>query len=327
MPAAMALVLLVSAIVSSLLLGKLIPILRVFFNDTPNLRSSHSEPTPSGGGLAFVLLSAASSLTYIVFSGRSPFAVLVLVCTPLAIIGLVDDRLHLSALFRFCSQLFTSLAILSVSSPFHNLAQDLHSELARLACIIGLALMVTTSVINFTNFMDGLDGLVAGCMMFSIGSSIIQLSAPWPLWVLIGSVAGFLLWNWSPAKVFMGDVGSTFLGAIFAGLILQASSWKESLCFLLVATPILADASVCVVRRFFSARPVFEAHRSHLYQRLHQSGWHHSAVSSLYITATGALAIGSIFGGLPFVMPLALGEILVGAWLDYNIATPFSDSL
>ena len=69
------------------------------------------------------------------------------------------------------------------------------------------------------------------------------------LWPLVGALFGFLLWNWSPAKVFMGDVGSTFLGAVFAGVVLQQASFTAALGPLLVATPLLADACICVLRR------------------------------------------------------------------------------
>jgi len=107
----------------------------------------------------------------------------------------------------------------------------------------------------------------------------------------VGALLGFLLWNWSPAKVFMGDVGSTFLGAVFAGLVLQASSWPQALALLLVAMPLLADACLCVPRRLLAGQRVFQDHRLHLFQRLHQAGWPHARVSLTYIAATAVLAV------------------------------------
>ena len=181
-----------------------------------------------------------------------------------------------------------------------------------------------TAVINFTNFMDGLDGLVAGCMFVVIATLAISLSQPLSLSILVGSLLGFLVWNWSPAKVFMGDVGSTFLGALFAGLVLQAPSWSQSLAFLLVAAPLLGDAFVCVIRRQLAGHNVFEAHRLHLFQRLHQSGWSHSRVSLLYIGATAVHAMALIFGGLPLVFTFSILGFLVGVWLDQCVAVPFS---
>ncbi len=193
-----------------------------------------------------------------------------------------------------------------------------------LLLVLALLVIAITAVINFTNFMDGLDGLVAGCMAVSIGALSIALAAPWPLWALVGSLLGFLLWNWSPAKVFMGDVGSTFLGAVFAGLVLQAPSWPQALGLLLVATPLLGDACLCVLRRLLAAQRVFQAHRLHLFQRLHQAGWPHARVSSLYIAATAVLAIALLWGGLPWVITLAAFELMIGVWLDQRVAVPFA---
>jgi len=172
--------------------------------------------------------------------------------------------------------------------------------------------------------MDGLDGLVVGCMAVALAAAALRLAAPWPIWALVGSLLGFLLWNWSPAKVFMGDVGSTFLGAVFAGLVLQAPSWPEALGLLLVATPLLGDACFCVPRRWLAGQPVFQAHRLHLFQRLHQAGWPHARVSSFYIAGTAVLAASLLSGGWPWVMGLAVVELLVGFWLDRHVAVPFA---
>ena len=181
-----------------------------------------------------------------------------------------------------------------------------------------------TAVINFTNVMDGLDGLLAGCMAVSLAAAALRLASPWTIWALVGALLGFLIWNWSPAKVFMGDVGSTFLGAVFAGLVLQAPTWPEALGLLLVATPLLGDAFLCVPRRLLAGQQVLQAHRLHLFQRLHQAGWPHARVSSLYIGATAVLALALFWGGLPWLITLAAFELLLGIWLDQRVAVPFA---
>jgi Fuc2NAc and GlcNAc transferase len=183
-----------------------------------------------------------------------------------------------------------------------------------------------TPIGDFTNCIDGLDGLVAGCMAVAIAALAIALAASWPLWALVGALLGFLLWNWSPAKVFMGDVGSTFLGAVFAALVLQAPTWPEALGLLLVATPLLGDASLCVPRRLLAGQRVFQAHRLHLFQRLHQAGWPHARVSSLYIAATAVLAVALLAGGWAWVVGLAVLQLLVGVWLDQRVAVPFVEA-
>jgi UDP-N-acetylmuramyl pentapeptide phosphotransferase/UDP-N-acetylglucosamine-1-phosphate transferase len=192
--------------------------------------------------------------------------------------------------------------------------------------LLPLVIVAVTAVINFTNFMDGLDSLVAGCMAVAISALALRLAAPWPIWTLVGALLGFLLWNWSPARVFMGDVGSTFLGAVFAGLVLQAPSWPDALGLLLVATPLLGDAFFCVLRRLLAGQRVFQAHRLHLFQRLHQAGWPHARVSSLYIAATAVLAVALLAGGWAWVVGLAALELLVGVWLDQRVAVPFVEA-
>ncbi len=302
---------LVGVFASYALLYVALPLFRRFLLDRPNARSSHRLPTPRGGGVSFVLVSSVSSVLGLLFAGLPVAAALPLVCLPLALVGLLDDRYSLPVNCRYGAQLVTALVLILLSPlqfPWLSLP---------------LLLIAATAIFNFTNFMDGLDGLVAGCMIIAIAAATLQLSAPWSLWGLVGALLGFLLWNWSPAKVFMGDVGSTFLGAVFAGVVLQARSWHEALGLLLVATPLLADACTCVSRRLFAGQPVFQAHRLHLFQRLHQAGCSHARVSSLYTAATAVLGAALVLGGLPWVLGLVAVELLIGVWLDQRVAVPF----
>ena len=305
---------LLAALASWLLLHWLIPVLRRRLPDAPNARSAHQRITARGGGMVFVLIAALASLVWGPAIGG--IAWLPLLALPLAVMGLVDDRFNLPAPVRFVVQVATAVVLLwlSMTGGFWSLP----------LLLIPVVLLSIVAVINFTNFMDGLDGLVAGCMAVAIGALAIALDASWPVWALVGSLLGFLLWNWSPAKVFMGDVGSTFLGAVFAGLVLQAPNWPEALGLLLVATPLLGDACLCVPRRLLAGQRVFQAHRLHLFQRLHQAGWSHARVSTLYIGATAVLALALLWGGLPWLITLAAFELLLGIWLDQKVAVPFA---
>ena len=317
-------VVLLAAAFSWLLLRLLIPQLRRRLLDQPNARSSHSQPTPRGGGVAFVVVASTSSAVALVSGQTLACAALPLLAIPLAVVGLQDDRLNLPASWRYGVQLLTATIILGFSPLVQPFALSIASGSLLLLPVLVLLVIVVTAVINFTNFMDGLDGLVAGCMAVAIAALAIALDAPWPLWALVGSLLGFLVWNWSPAKVFMGDVGSTFLGAVFAGLVLQASSWIEAFGYLLVATPLLADACLCVPRRLVAGQRVFQAHRLHLFQRLQQAGWPHARVSLTYISGTALLAVAMLVGGLPWVFGLAVAELLLGVWLDQRVAVPFA---
>jgi len=293
-----------------------IPQLYVHFLDQPIARSSHLRPTPSGGGFAFVLVSFIASVLGLFSVGSSALLAVPLFALPLAFVGFLDDRLNLPPRWRYGFQLATAL-VLIFESPL------VAPSLAALPSLV-LLTIAFTAVINFTNFMDGLDGLVAGCFSVALTAVAIQFAAPWPIWSLVGALLGFLFWNWSPAQVFMGDVGSTFLGAVFAGLVLQAPSWAEALALLLVATPLLGDACLCVPRRLLAGQRIFQAHRLHLFQRLYQAGWPHARVSSLYIGATAALALALLSGSIFLEITLAALELLIGLWLDQRVAVPFS---
>ena len=301
----------------------MIPLFRERLLDHPNHRSSHIHPTPRGGGIVFVFLTCASAFLYLVSSDHSFASAIPLVTAPLALVGLIDDRVDLPAHLRYFAQLFTAFFVVSLSSIVKQFFSSGSLSFFLYLLLFFILLIVVTAIINFVNFMDGIDGLVGGCMSVCIVPFAIYNSFPLPLSVLIGSLLGFLLWNWSPAKVFMGDVGSTFLGALFAGFVLQATSWLEALGFLLVATPLLGDACHCVFRRLIAGQSVFKPHRLHLFQRLHQAGWSHSRVALTYIAATALLSVSMIVGGWPAVTCLAAVELLIGIWLDQRVAVPF----
>ena len=319
-----AFVTLISTVVTWSLLRAVIPQLRRIFPDHPNSRSSHYQPIPRGGGIVFVSLTLASALMQLLTGHVLTAAALPLFVAPLAVVGLIDDRLNLPAWCRFAVQVVTAFLILGLSPLVHPPGFNLASGNFLLLTLYFFLVIAVTAVINFTNFMDGLDGLVAGCMAVTVAALAISLNLALPLWVLVGSLFGFLLLNWSPAKVFMGDVGSTFLGAMFAGLVLQANNWSEAFGCLLVATPLLGDSCICVLRRLLAGQPVFQAHRLHLFQRLQQAGWPHARVSLTYITGTAFLALAMFIGGLLWVLSFAVAEMLLGFWLDQRVAVPFS---
>ena len=120
--------------------------------------------------------------------------------------------------------------------------------------------------------MDGIDGLVGGSLFVSILACCIFLKIDQPYLFLLGSLAAFITWNWHPAKIFMGDTGSTFLAAINIGLISLSNNLSDALGLTLILTPCLIDPFVCVIRRYFHNQNIFEAHSSHLYQRLKKVG-------------------------------------------------------
>ena len=266
--------------------------------------------------MVFVFVSVAVSIICIAFDGPQASYFAFLIPLPLVTLSYVDDRFNLPAGWRYIAQLLTASSIV----PF---CPWLPSNFTFFP-ILFLLIFSVTAVINFSNFVDGLDGLLAGVMSVLLATISIELNLPLSAWSLVGSLIGFLIWNWSPAKIFMGDVGSVFLGSVSAFLFLQANSFPEAFGLLLVGTPIFADACICILRRLFSGQPIFDAHRLHLFQRLHQAGWPHSRVSSLYILATVFLSVSLLCAGLSWVIVISGLELLIGIWLDQRIAVPFA---
>lgn len=276
--------------------------------DRPNARSSHQRPTPRGGGLAFI---APSCLL-------AP-APLLLMPLPLALVGLLDDRLGLPVRWRLLVQLATGLA-LALQAGWPPLPA-------------AVAAVAAAALINAVNFTDGLDGLVASCLALWLLLAALLLQQP-ALPVLAAAVLGFLIWNWSPARLFMGDVGSTYLGAVLAGVLLLAAHRHPPLLLaglLLAALPLLGDAFSCLLRRLLAGQRLWQAHRLHLYQRLQQAGWSHQRVAGLYATATGALAgVGwlaqqlSPVAAWPLLLAPALALLALGWWLDRRWAVAFA---
>lgn len=262
--------------------------------DIPNERSSHTSPTPRGGGLGFIVGFAIAGL---VANQVAPSLLVAMQpgiwwsLVPLVAIGLIDDWRTVPAGIRYVVQLSVALAVVSMCGglpvPGMAVLGEAGDWLAFALNVIGV-----TALINVYNFMDGLDGLVAG--VTAVQLSFLALWYPLPvLWLGVAALLGFLVWNWSPAKIFMGDAGSTVLGAVMATALISPSvPPEESWLAAAILLPLVGDAVYTLGRRLVQGENIFQAHRTHLYQRLHQLGWSHSTVAGLYIASTGLMALG-----------------------------------
>ena len=301
----------VSFFSSYLIIKKIIPFLRKNFLQVPNNRSSHSKPIPSGGGIVFVLIG---TLFTSLLGNYSPLIIL-----PLAAIGFLDDLMNVNKQIRLFIQIFSSFLILINSKIFVFIENNLNYFFV-IVCSLFL-IFLAVAIINFFNFMDGMDGLVSGCMViYLIVYAYLHEPSFFPL---ITSLIAFFIWNLPPARIFMGDVGSTFLGAILVICIFSRNDLKEFLAFTLLASPLLLDSSVCIIRRFLNSENVFKAHKLHLYQRLHQSGWSHLRVSSMYFILTFMLCIGYIIFGMSSLIILSISLIPFGFFIEKKFAVPF----
>ena len=264
--------------------------------DHPNDRSLHEQPTPRGGGVGIVLptLAVLASAPWSMPDASTPALWLAALSLWVAAVGLVDDIRGLGAAVRLVFQLL-------VASVFvHFVADWMTLELPGAGRVeLGVLAMPATVLFvvwltNAYNFMDGIDGIaglqavVAGIGWVGaghyLGDSLLSGAGA----VIAGASLGFLLFNWSPASIFMGDVGAPFLGFLFAGLTAYASTLSAlaATAGLLFVWPFLFDSIVTLIRRAARGENLLRAHRSHLYQRLVLGGASHRSISLLY----GALA-------------------------------------
>lgn len=285
--------------------------LRIKILDKPNKRSSHSIPTPSGGGISFVLFGSLGNL---LMGNLIP-----IFCLPLAYVGFLDDMRGVPALLRYFTQILTVLFLMLFSS-FKEIA-IIHFNGYLYSIIFIFVFILATGIINFCNFIDGLDGLLITCMFFVFITFLIMGDIS--LLPVIGACLGFLIWNWYPAKVFMGDVGSTFLGALYVGYVFESSDLSTAIAKLLLLTPILADCISCIFRRLILGQNIFKAHKLHLYQRLNQAGWNHAIVTIIYSSSCLILSLSYVFLGLPALILFSILIIIFGYFLDKNYAISF----
>ena len=273
--------------------------------DVPNERSSHSVPTPRGGGLIICVVSILTFLIYTSVTGGifywSYFAGAIIV----AVISLIDDVRPISPFLRiFFHSLAAGLVVWSLGGfrevliPFYGIVQTgIWGDIPVFLWIVWL--------INAYNFMDGIDGIAATqAVTAGIGWSLVGL-----VWgiadisfyggVLALSSFGFLLLNRQPAKIFMGDVGSAFLGYSFAVLPLFAIKridnpfWGAMLPWIAVFLVwfFVFDSVFTFLKRLFRGEKVWRAHREHIYQKLVISGLSHSKVTGLYGSASVILVL------------------------------------
>lgn len=267
--------------------------LRDYLADIPNGRSSHTVPTPRGGGIGFILAFFVSLILYTFCFKYQTVGVLSnlawISLLPLIVVGIIDDFRGVPSSIRYSVQIAVACSLVWQIGSY---PWPLLNSFGIAGEVVGFLLtaVAITACINFYNFMDGLDGLVSICALLQLVFLSILLQQPL-VGLLAASLAGFLYWNWSPAKIFMGDIGSTFLGAVVSAVLLAAAQIGEfsqlnSWSMLSIAFPIVADAAYTLIRRSIARENIFQAHRSHIYQRLHQSGVKHSTVALLYASST-----------------------------------------
>ncbi len=277
--------------------------------DIPNDRSSHETPTPRGGGLVIVVISLFAYYIICTYLNHNISWGYIFGVSIIALVSCVDDIYSVPVIFRFLIHsiaAYLAVADLTYWNEINIAITGSTFHLGSLGFVVTFLWVVW--MINAFNFMDGIDG-IAGLQAIITSSGWLVFSLIFGYWtiylfsgVLLFAVFGFLIHNWSPAKIFMGDVGSSFLGFTFAVIPLIALKEKpeSSLITLVIAIAFvwlfLFDTIVTFGIRLFSGKKFWNAHREHIYQKLVISGLSHSVITILY----GVIAVLISIAGLAF---------------------------
>ena len=280
--------------------------------DTPNNRSSHTLPTPRGGGIAIVatLLLSLFAVNFIYFTHSPVVTLCLFLAFAISAIGWLDDLFNLSVKIRLLVQVSAAMI------PAYLTAQYFFSPSEQLAFFLTVFLLGSGFIIwstNLFNFMDGIDGIVSleviagsallSAFCFYLGN--LQVSTFWLL--VIPPVLGFYYFNKSPAKIFMGDVGSAFLGYVVSLLCIYTTTQTQISIFTMITifAAFYVDATYTLFVRFYLKQKVYAAHRDHAYQHAVQMGHSHSKVSFIYFLITLFWLGPMAFLGLSLESPLA----------------------
>lgn len=267
--------------------------------DRPNERSSHFKPIPLGGGVVIVLIVLATGAVVANEIDWKRSLIYIISGSIIAWMGWHDDVHSLPAVFRLVVQSIIALVSIWGMGYFKVVAVPMlgHVQLGLFGILITFLWIV--GLTNAYNFMDGIDGMAGGvALMAALGWMWLSSDTGtwfvfWIALAIAASSLGFLGHNWSPAKVFMGDVGSTFLGYSFAVLsLVSANQGGDALLIgTLLMWTVIMDSFVTFLGRLVKRENVFTGHRSHLFQRLVLVGYRHSTISLFYMILTGVAGL------------------------------------
>ena len=293
--------------------------------DLPNVRSSHTVPTPRGGGwgVMLALLPFWIWATWKTNRLHDPTEwMLIGGVVLLMAVSWIDDRRGLSAGVRFAAQFLAAGAVMAALPQTLSLSGGLLPVmLDRL-----VATVVWLWFVNLFNFMDGIDGITGGsAAAMGFGLTLILLRyGPDPLeafrsLMIAAVMVGFLVWNWHPAKIFLGDVGSVPIGYLLGFELIRLAMNGGQLFALIVALYYLADATITLLKRARRGERVWQAHREHFYQRSTQLGRSHGRTAKTATLVQLALAIFAwlaVFWGWVMLLPAVALVALLLRWMS-----------
>lgn len=289
--------------------------------DEPNERSSHVRPTPRGGGLAVVVTASMAVLAFSWALHVSWKGWLILaMATCLAGLGALDDLRDLSVRSRLLAEVGAAGTVTVAALWDEPTTTALPLALVAVTYVVGAT--------NIFNFMDGIDGIAAGTATVSgavmaVAGAIAGSGALTALGLALAAASlGFASQNWPPARVFLGDVGSLYMGFLVSSSVLLALPKDVGLALVLVGPllPFLVDGGLTLVRRARRGESLTEAHRSHLYQRASQR-WGHARVATGFTAVALLCSLGVLAGYLAGLLATVLVVVAISAVLGLAYAS------
>lgn len=291
--------------------------------DVPNQRSSHKTITPRGGGLGIIFgFLVGTGIAY--FLGLPlPGIGFFMGASVVAIAGFFDDRKNLPVSIRMVMYSFSAICIIYETQGLQAFPWP-HTQFPLGIWGYFLTYIWIMAIMNIYNFLDGINGY-AGTQAIIAGITCVILDPVGPGMVIGGSIASatlaFLWFNWTPAKVFMGDVGSVFLGFVFSALPFYYHFQPSPMgvwYMVFMLWFFVSDGVFTILRRLFNGEKVWEAHKSHIFQKLVQHGYSHATVTTVMGIGTVALSIllvSSIYFKLTYIWtPIIALVLFVGFW-------------
>ncbi len=276
--------------------------------DIPNDRSLHAVPTPRTGGVGLLL---GCAVAWVFAGGASLLPLVAGLAALLGVLFFIDDVRGLSVPVRFASQFAAAIAFVLASGPYALWLMPL------------LVLGIVWSM-NLYNFMDGANGFAGGMAAFGFGAYAIAANAAGANdlalagAIIAGGALGFLLWNFDPARIFLGDAGSIPLG--FLASVLGVLGWQREVWPfwfpVLVFSPFVLDATVTLLQRALRGEKLWQAHKTHYYQRLVGMGWSHRQLALAEYALMACVALSALIfreSGWPAVVAL------IAAWTSVYV--------
>jgi UDP-N-acetylmuramyl pentapeptide phosphotransferase/UDP-N-acetylglucosamine-1-phosphate transferase len=272
-----ALALVTAALLSLILNGLLRPLLKRHALAHPNARSSHKAPTPQGGGIAVIASAVSVVIAFTVLGepGEQPLWAVLAATVFIAIVGAVDDMRSIPVTLRLLLQAIAVALVLAALPADSRVAPFLPAWAER--AFLGIALLW---FVNLANFMDGIDWMTvaetvpvcAGLVLFGVAGALPH-NATIVAVALCGAMIGFAPLNRPVARLFLGDVGSLPVGLLLGWLLIMLASDGHAAAALLLPLYYLGDATITLLRRLAKREPVWQAHRTHFYQRATDNGY------------------------------------------------------